>query len=120
MTRHIVTQSAKPITGAVLLALGFLLLFTNLDAVGASLTEGLGYHSQEGMETLLAVGLAAIRAAQSYAFEHAHFVSGVRQFLVSFWPITLVIAGTLLLRGPFERFFSSCLSSADTLAKEER
>lgn len=105
MTRQTVTQTMKSIAGAVLLALGFLLLFANLDAIGASLADGIGHRSSEGTETVIAVGLAAMRAAQSYAFEHTQFVSGVRQFLVSFWPLTLVIVGTLLLRGPFEKFF---------------
>lgn len=105
MTRQTMTQTMKSIAGAVLLAFGLLLLFANLDAVGASFTRGIGHHSPEGTDTVLAVGLAAIRAAQSYAFEYTQFVSGVRQFLVSFWPLTLVIGGTLLLRGPFERFF---------------
>lgn len=105
MTRQTVTQTMKSIAGVVLLALGFLLLFTNLDALGASLTDGIGHRSPEGMQAVLAVGLAAIHAAQSYAFEHTQFVSGVRQFLVSFWPLTLVIVGTLFLRGPFQRFF---------------
>ena len=106
MTHQTLTQTMKSIAGAMLLALGSLLLFANLDAIGASLTDGIGHRSPEGVQTVLAVGLAAIHAAQSYAFEHTRFVSGVRQFLVSFWPLTLVIGGTLLLRGPFEKLFS--------------
>jgi hypothetical protein len=104
MTRQTVSQPMKSIAGALLLALGFLLLFTNLDAVGSSLADGIGPRPSEGMEAVLTVGLAAIHAAQSYTFEHARFVSGVRQFLVSFWPLTLVIVGALLLRGAFEKF----------------
>jgi len=110
----------KSIAGALLLALGFLLLFTNLDAVGASLTDDIGHRTPEGMETMLAVGLAAIHAAQSYTFEHSRFVSGVRQFLVSFWPLTLVILGALLLRGTLSRFISNCSTSLGSLSNGER
>ena len=105
MTRQTESQSLKSIAGAVLLALGLLLFFANLDAVGVSLMEGIGHRPPEGMEPALAAGLAAIYAVQTYTFEHAQFASGIRQILVSFWPLTLVIVGCLFLRGAFKKFF---------------
>lgn len=119
MTRQTVTQSMKSIAGALLLAVGLLLLSVNLDAVGTSLTEGIGPRAPEGMDTLLAVGLATIHAAQSYTFERTQFVSGVRQILVSFWPLTLVVFGTLLLRAALSRFVFSCSTNLGSFSDGE-
>ena len=45
--------------------------------------------------------LAASQAAQAYALDHQGFLQGLLQILGSFWPLLLVIAGTILLRDAF-------------------
>lgn len=92
------SQSLKSIAGAALLAVGFLMLFANLDAVAGSLADGIGHPAAEGMDSLLAFGLAAIHAVQTYMFENSQFVSAVHQILVSFWPSILIIVGAVCLR----------------------
>jgi hypothetical protein len=38
-------------------------------------------------------------------FDHTGFLSGVLQFLVSFWPLILILAGALLLGDAFRGRF---------------
>ena len=113
-------QSLQSIAGTVLLALGLLILFSNLDAVAASLTAGIGYHASEGVDTFLTIGLATIHAAQSYAFEHSQFVSSVWRILVSCWPLILVFLGALLLRGSFGKLLSGHSTNMGSFANGER
>lgn len=90
------SRGLKAIVGATLLALGLLLFFANLDGVASRL--GSSFTSQAGSSlTLFELGLAGLRAAQSYFFDHASFLWGLQQILVSFWPLVLVIIGITLL-----------------------
>jgi hypothetical protein len=90
-------QPLKAITGALLLALGFLVLFANLDTLTSPLTGA--YEQTPGVLPVLI--MATLHALQTYAFDHAGFLSGVLQILVSFWPLMLVIIGAVLLRDAF-------------------
>jgi len=110
----------KSILGVILIGLGLLMLFANLDADTASLMGSVGRPEAESVDTLLRLGLAAIHAVQSYTFEHSQFVSGVWQILVSFWPLILVICGALLLRGAFGRLISNFAASLRSLGDGER
>jgi len=56
-------------------------------------------------KSFTALGLAALHAAQTYAFDHARFSSSLQQILVSFWPVILILAGVLLLRDVFRASF---------------
>jgi hypothetical protein len=97
--------------GATLLALGLLLFFANLDGVAARL--GSSFTSPaESLGTLFTFGLAGMRAAQSYFFDHPTFLSGLRQILVSFWPLILVIIGIALLGQLFGKTFVANENSA--------
>jgi hypothetical protein len=120
MAHQTLSQRMNAISGALLIALGLLLLFANLDALADTLLEGTGLSATEGVDTVLSVGLAAIHAVQSYTFEHSRFVSGVWQILVSFWPLILVVCGALLLRGAFGRLVSSFSASLGSFADGER
>jgi hypothetical protein len=104
--RRATSQNLKSIAGASLLAVGFVVLLANLDGVAASLCNVAGIPVHEAPGILPALGLAALHAAQSYAFDHQGFLSGVLQILVSFWPVILILVGALLLREVFRGSFS--------------
>ena len=92
------SRGLKAIVGATLLALGLLLLFANFDGVAARLSNGsFTSPAASSSGTLIELGLAGLRAAQSYAFDHPSFLSGLQRILVSFWPLILVIFGITLL-----------------------
>ncbi len=91
-------RSLTSIAGAFLLAVGFLILFSNLDAAAARIAYATGNTGGHVLETLPALVLALLHGLQAYVFDHAGFLSGVLQFLVSFWPLILILAGALLLR----------------------
>jgi hypothetical protein len=46
-------------------------------------------------------GVAASQALLSYLFDHQEFMQGFHRILISFWPLVLVIAGSLVLRNGF-------------------
>lgn len=99
--RRATSQNLKSIAGASFLAFGFVMLFANLDGVAASLCNVAGIPVHEAPGILPALGLAALRAAQSYTFDQQGFFSSVLQILVSFWPVILILVGALLLREVF-------------------
>lgn len=99
------SRGLKAIVGATLLALGLLLFFANLDGVASRL--GSSFTSPAGSSlTFFELGLAGLRAAQSYFFHHSSFLSGLREILVSFWPLVLVIMGITLLGQLFGKRFA--------------
>jgi hypothetical protein len=97
--RHTPSKGLRSVLGAVLFALGFVILFGNLDALEASVSRILGGPESNGMEVLPALVLATSHAVQAYTFDHQGFLSVLAQILVSFWPLILVIIGAVLLRG---------------------
>ena len=108
------SRGLKAIAGATLLALGLLLLFANFDGAAArmnsSFTSPAGSSAVSG--TLIELGLAGLRAAQSYVFDHPSFLSGLQQILVSCWPLILVILGIALLGQLFSERLSAYENSA--------
>jgi hypothetical protein len=83
--------------GVALLALGVILFFTNLDELAATVSPSLA-PSTHSFGGLLELGLAGLRAAQTYFFDHAKFQSDLYGILVSFWPLILMILGGVLLQ----------------------
>jgi hypothetical protein len=96
--RQATPRSLTSIAGAFLLAVGFLILFSNLDAAAARIAYATGNAGGHVLETLPALVLALLHGLEVYVFDHTRFLSGVLQFLVSFWPLILILAGALLLR----------------------
>jgi hypothetical protein len=101
-------QSLTSIAGALLLALGFLILFSNLDAAAARIVNTAGTSGGHLLEMLPVLTLALLQGLQAYVFDHAGFLSGLLQFLVSFWPLILILSGALLLRDVFRGRFPAC------------
>jgi hypothetical protein len=113
------TKSLKSITGAVLIALGLLILFANVDGVVSSM-DGFASTANETVGALPALGLAALHTAQAYTFDRAGFFSTLQQILVSFWPLLLVIIGAILLRYAFGGRFEPMESRSSSLARGDR
>ena len=113
-------QSLTSIAGALLVALGFLMLFANVDAAATRIAEAAGTSGGHLLETLLALILAVLHGLQAYVFDHAGFLSGVLQFLVSFWPLILIILGVALLRDVFRGRFAAYKDGAGFSAMGDR
>lgn len=103
MTRQMVSSSLKAIAGAILISVGLVILFGNLDAVTASLSKSAGLSSNENLNGLLAIGLAGVEALQAYSLDPSGFSAGLLKNLLSFWPLILVISGGALLQSAFAR-----------------
>ena len=113
-------KSLTSISGALLLAFGFVILFSNLDAVAAQIANAAGTSGGQLLEMLPALALAVLRGLQAYVFDHAGFLSGLLQFLVSFWPLILILAGALLLRTAFRGRFPAYKAGAGSRTAEGR
>lgn len=107
------SRGLKAIVGATMLALGLLLFFANLDGLAALVNSSfISTSPAVSSSTLFELGLAGLRAAQSYFFDHPSFLSGLQQILVSFWPLILVMLGIALLGQLFGERLSAYENSA--------
>ena len=80
------------------MGLGLHILSGNLDRIAEQAQQLLGGNAGEALGVLPSGVLAVSQAAQAYAVDHQGFLQGLLQILWSFWPLLLVIAGTVLLR----------------------
>ena len=103
VARQASSQSLQSIAGAILLALGLVFLFANLEGIAAYISTFAGSSAHEALGIVPALGLAAMHAFQAYAFDHDAFLSGLRQNLVSFWPLIVVAIGAGLLKSGLDR-----------------
>ena len=94
-------RSLKSIAGAILLALGFLILFANLNGVTGQITSAVGTSPEPAQGILPALVLATLHVLQDYAFDRVGFLSVLLQFLVPCWPLILIVIGAVLLRDLF-------------------
>jgi hypothetical protein len=101
--------------GAVLLILGLVILFANLDEQAATFSNLAGISAHEGMGVLPAVGLAGLRALRTLTFNPGGFISALLQILVSFWPLVLIFSGVAFLRFALGRQTAAFRISADSL-----
>jgi hypothetical protein len=91
------SRSLLSITGAILLILGLVLVFANLDEIAVRFTNSFT-PPMKNLGMLPALGLAGLSALQACLSDHSQFLSALRQILVSFWPLLLVVAGAVLMR----------------------
>ena len=117
-TRNRASRSLKSTVGAFLLALGLVILSANLDGIAARMTGFAAASIPQEPGIFPALGLAVLHAAQTYAFDHAGFSASLLRFLVSFWPVILILAGVWLLRDVFRVSFFG--RAADVGATGER
>lgn len=98
--QHTLFQPLKLMAGTALIGLGVFLLLGNLSAAAAQLSHLLGISAAAAktLGVLTAVGLAAPHALPVYLFDHQAFLRSLCQISISFWPLLVVMAGTILLR----------------------
>lgn len=104
--RQASSKSFHAVVGAFLLCLGVLLLLANLDEIAANVANSVP--SAGGpLGTVIDLGLAGMRAIQTYFFDQPTFHAGLHAILVSFWPLILVIIGATLLQNAVSKRYAS-------------
>ena len=116
--RQASSNSVKSIAGALLLALGLAFLFGNLEGIAACINNFAGISAHDAVGIVPALGLAGMHAVQAYAFDRDAFLSGLRQNLVSFWPLLVVAIGAGLLKSGLDRRLTRPRASAGSSATE--
>jgi len=100
-SQHKLSEGLKSVVGGALVGLGLHILFGNLDRVAEQLQHMLGIPAWETLGVLPSAVLAASQAVQAYGLDHQGFLQTLLWMLISFWPLLLVILGTVLLRDFF-------------------
>ena len=95
--RQTFSKSFHAVAGALLLSLGLLMLFANLDEVATHISNSLA-PTPGALGAVVEIGLAGMRAVETYLFDQASFQAGLRWILVSLWPLILVMIGATLLQ----------------------
>lgn len=95
--RQTSSKSFHAVAGALLLSLGLLMLFANLDEVATHISNSLS-STPGALGAVVEIGLAGMRAVETYLFDQAAFQAGLRSILVSLWPLILVMIGATLLQ----------------------
>jgi hypothetical protein len=100
-TRRTILRSAKSIAGTAILMLGMFILYQNVAGGAARVSHALTNGSQ-AFGVVPTVVLAASQPARAYAADHHRFLQSLfHQALSSFWPLLLVIFGSVLSRETF-------------------
>jgi hypothetical protein len=94
-------ESIKAIAGVAFIGLGLHILSRNLAATATQLAHLLGDTTGNALGVLPSVVLASSQAAQAYALDRQVFLQCFLRMLISFWPLLLVIVGTILLPDVF-------------------
>jgi hypothetical protein len=98
MTRqHKPSESITAIAGGALVGLGLHILPGSLDTAADQLRHLLGNTAGDSLGVLPSVVLASSQAAQAYALDHHGFLQCFLRMLLLFWPLLLVVVGTVLL-----------------------
>jgi hypothetical protein len=99
------SKGLSAVAGALLLSIGLLLLFANLDAVVGHVGNSFA-STPSSLTTVMELGLAGLRVAQAYFFDQPTFQAGLHAILVSFWPLILVIIGAALMQNAISKRFA--------------
>ena len=92
------SERLRSIAGGALIGLGLHILFGNLDRGALQVRHLLGDSAGDALGALPTAVLAASQAVQAYASDHQAFLLGLGRLLISFWPLLLVMLGTILLQ----------------------
>lgn len=96
-------NSLKSAAGWVFFISGFLLLATRMDSLSAhlgALTERFG---ASAIGFLPAFGLASLQVTHALLYERSAFSSATAQFLVSCWPLVLLVTGAVMMYSASQR-----------------
>jgi hypothetical protein len=105
--------SLTNILGSALLVSGALIAYLRISGAVQHITSGFPAYS-DTFGTLPAVGLAAAHLLQSVALEHSAALSTISHFLLSCWPVAIMLLGVILLRKSLFATPSSRLSANPT------
>lgn len=97
LKRQTSSKSFHAVAGALLLSLGLLMLFANLDEVATHIGNSLS-PTPGALGAAVEIGLAGMRVVQTYLFDQPAFQAGLRWILLSLWPVILVMIGATLLQ----------------------
>jgi uncharacterized membrane protein len=95
--RRTSSKSFHAVAGALLLSIGLLLLFANLDELAERVGNSFSF-TPGALGAVVEIGLAGMRAVEAYFFDQAAFQAGLHWILVSLWPLIVVMIGATLLR----------------------
>lgn len=99
---HTFFERAKSASGAALVMIGMFILYQHLTLAANHLSHLLCNNHGDTPGALPAVLMAALCVVQAYAADHHGVLQVVvKQMWISFWPLLLVMAGTILSRGAF-------------------
>jgi hypothetical protein len=99
------SKNLHTLAGALLFSFGLTLLAANLDAVIAQASNWLSA-TPGSLGAAIEMGLAGLRALQTYFFDQSAFQAGFLSILVSLWPLILVIIGAILLHDAMGSHFA--------------
>jgi hypothetical protein len=100
-TQRKILRTTKSIAGTAILVLGTFVLYQNVAGAAARVSHALTNGSQP-FGVVPAVVLAASKPADAYTADHHRFLQSLfHQALSSFWPLLLVIFGSVLSRDTF-------------------
>jgi hypothetical protein len=89
------------ISGVVLLGIGLTILLAQVDITASRLADRFGIYPGEIGGPVPAAILSTVHAVQALAFDRSNVLSGLREMLLSCWPVILILSGAALLRGAF-------------------
>jgi|SRR6266571_4829610 hypothetical protein len=92
--QHKTSESITAIAGGALVGLGLHILSGSHDTAA---DQFLGNTAGDALGVLPCVVLASSQAAQAYALDHHGFLQCFLRMLLSFWPLLLVVVGTVVL-----------------------
>jgi hypothetical protein len=94
---------AKSGSGAALVAIGMFILYQHLDRAAGHLSHFLCNNHGDTPGPLPAIIMAAACVTQAYAADHHGILQVlVKQLVLSFWPLLLVMVGSMLSRDAFK------------------
>ena len=97
--QHPVFQNRKSILGVALVGLGLFILLRNIaEATTMVRFIRIAQEEADALGMLTAATSVIQKALQAYFFDHQQFLRDLYHILISFWPVLVVIGGTVFLR----------------------
>ena len=94
----IIRERVRSIAGSVLVGLGLYILFVNLDRTVSQLSDFLGTRGEKALGVLPSIALATSQVVSAHGIDQQLFRDDLLRILSPFWPLFLVLIGTVLLR----------------------
>jgi hypothetical protein len=92
------SYSLNNVLGTALLLSGAFLCYLHVAAIAQQIAISFAANGAENLGLFPVAGLLAARLLQALTLNPASALSALLQFLLSFWPVTFIFLGALLLR----------------------